>query len=171
MRAWCEKRGAMRTFKICRMDEVELLHSGFDPALFSTEGEETGPKMENGGGQAPLRIVLRFAPQMAYQVYDLFPHSTVIKEEDGSLTVRACAPDAEWLYSMLLQYGTNVRVLSPPQVRENCFAVRGRLFHFMNPIIYDTQMSAYFCYPECNLNWKGRSSWMKKFFARAAECR
>ena len=118
LRAWCEKRGARRTFKICRMDEVELLHSGFDPALFSTEGEETGPKMENEGGQAPLRIVLRFAPQMAYQVYDLFPHSTVIKEEDGSLTVRACVPDAEWLYSMLLQYGTNVRVLSPPQVRE-----------------------------------------------------
>lgn len=62
--------------------------------------------------------MLRFAPQMAYQVYDLFPHSAIIKEEDGSFTVRTYAPDAEWLYSMLLQYGANVRVLSPPQVRE-----------------------------------------------------
>ena len=94
LRAWCEKRGAMRTFKICRMDEVELLHEGFDPARLSTEGEEAGAKTDNGGDQPPLQIVLRFAPQMAYQVYDLFPHSAIIKEEDGSFTVRTYAPDA-----------------------------------------------------------------------------
>ena len=92
--------------------------------------------------------MLRFAPQMAYQVYDLFPHSAIIKEEDGSFTVRTYAPDAEWLYSMLLQYGANVRVLSRLRCVKDCSAACGRLFRFMSLAIYDTQMSAYFCYPE-----------------------
>ena len=61
LRAWCEKRGAMSTFKICRMDEVELLHEGLYPARLSTEGEEAGAKTDNGGDQPPLQIVLRFA--------------------------------------------------------------------------------------------------------------
>lgn len=118
LRAWCEKRGAMRTFKICRMDEARLTQEAFDPALFAAapKGGAQGPGGENG--QPPILVTLRFAPQMAYQVYDLFPHAAIAKEKGGSLVVRIHAPDAEWLYSLLLQYGTSVRVLSPPQVRE-----------------------------------------------------
>lgn len=117
LRAWCDKRGAMRTFKICRMDEARLTQETFDPAPLSAAPEREAQGQESEAGPL-LLITLRFAPQMGYQVYDLFPHAAIAKAEDGGLTVRIHAPDAEWLYSLLLQYGTSVCVLSPPQVRE-----------------------------------------------------
>ena len=70
---------------------------------------------------------------MAYQVYDLFPHSAIIKEEDGSFTVRTYAPDAEWLYSMLLQYGATSVSSARLRCVKDCSAACGRLFSLYEP--------------------------------------
>lgn len=119
LRAWCETRGAMRTFKICRIDEVSLTQERFEAALFNAAPEtQARQNPECEGWHPPLMITLRFVPQMAYQVYDTFCHDSIQTEEDGSLTVRIHVPDDDWIYGMLLQYGEHVRVLDPPQVRK-----------------------------------------------------
>lgn len=130
LRAWCEKRTAMRTFKVCRMDGVSLACERFDAGLFPAAPENGPHGAEAGEWRPPVLLTLRFAAKMAYQVYDQFSHDAIEKEADGSLIVRTHAPDDEWIYGMLLQYGANVRVLDPPLVRENLLARAREIISF-----------------------------------------
>ena len=60
---------------------------------------------------------LRFAPYMAYRVYDEFDQSCVARQEDGSLLVESVFPEDQWLYGYLLSFGAGVEVLSPDTLR------------------------------------------------------
>ena len=72
---------------------------------------------------------LRFAPHLAYRVYDEFDQGCVTRQPDGSLLVETVFPEDQWLYGYLLSFGAGVEVLAPGTLRRR-LAVLGREIYF-----------------------------------------
>ncbi|MEF2278539.1 WYL domain-containing protein [Deinococcus sp. YIM 134068] len=116
-------RGAVRTFKVSRMDHLARLPGGYEiPDSFNPRDYLTDAWGVIGGGQ-PITVRVRFAPEAAYRVREGgYPNTTLLPREDGSveLDIRAC-PDRSGLprelIPFLLGWGPRVEVLSPPHVR------------------------------------------------------
>ncbi len=108
LQGWCLAREAYRTFKVSRMLSLEDTRDTFDREL-------APPPIENDQVQTlvgvPVR--LRFAPWMAYRVYDEFDERCIRREEDGGLLVQISFPEDQWLYGYLLSFGAAVEVLEP----------------------------------------------------------
>jgi predicted DNA-binding transcriptional regulator YafY len=64
---------------------------------------------------------LRYSPRIARWIAEREGRDL---DEDGSLTMEHPLADLEWAVRHVLQYGPDVTVLEPPEVRE---AVRGKL--------------------------------------------
>lgn len=113
LQAYCPEKGDYRTFKVSRILKLTVLDEGF-------EGPLAPPPIETAGGPCPfcIRLRLRFAPAMAYRVYDEFDESCVTREPSGDLLVSVALPDDNWLYGYLLSFGAAAQVLEPPSVRQ-----------------------------------------------------
>lgn len=119
-------RDAYRTFRLSRILSADtdgpIFHRRLDP-----------PEVAFSGDLPPLFRVeanLRFAPHMAWRVYDEFDRSCVTVEEDGSLTVATALPDDARLEGYLLSFGVGMEVLAPAELREKvaaaALAIAGR---------------------------------------------
>ena len=119
LQAFDLEREDYRTFRLSRILSPtfagEVFHRRLDP-----------PDIEFSGEIPPLFRVearLRFAPYMAYRVYDEFDQSCVARQEDGSLLVESVFPEDQWLYGYLLSFGAGVEVLSPDTLRRRLAAL------------------------------------------------
>lgn len=65
-----------------------------------------------------VTCVLRFAPALAFRVYDEFDRGCVSHLPNGRLEVRASFPEDQWLYGYLLSFGAGVEVVSPAALRQ-----------------------------------------------------
>ena len=110
LKAFCTQKQNFRLFKLTRIIEWEVLEETFKPMEFPAYEEEIAQK-ENV-------IVLRFAREMAYRVYDEFDRNQVTRLENGDLEVVANMPENEWLIGYLLSFGTKVDVIQPEYFRE-----------------------------------------------------
>ncbi len=110
LKAFCTKRQELRTFKLCRILDVEILKEGFPYRSF--------PEQEEASEEDYPEIVLRFPGEMAYRVYDEFDRTQVARQENGDLVASAHMPVDEWLTGFLLSFGTQVEILSPAFLRE-----------------------------------------------------
>ena len=112
LQAFCLKRQDYRTFKISRMLRLTVLEE-------QSRQMPEPPPVEAGGSPPPflVSVTLRFAPWMAYRVYDEFDESCITAEEDGSFLVRVTFPEDQWLYGYLLSFGAAVEVLSPAALK------------------------------------------------------
>ena len=90
-----------------RLEPPDIDFSGEIPPLFRVEAR------------------LRFAPYMAYRVYDEFDQSCVTRQEDGTFVVETVFPEDQWLYGYLLSFGAGVEVLAPDALRRR-LAILGR---------------------------------------------
>lgn len=111
LQAWCRTRQAFRIFKLDRMKQVCLLNEpcgvhGAPPPIDHTEND-----------LPLLRLRLRFAPSVAFRVYDEFDPATVTSAPDGSLLADLEWPVETWGVGYLLSFGSNVEVIEPPAVR------------------------------------------------------
>ena len=113
LQAFDLEREDWRTFRLSRMLAPsftgEVFHRRLDP-----------PAVEFSGEIPPLFRVearLRFAPHMAYRVYNEFDEGCVSHQPDGSLLVEAVFPEDQWLYGYLLSFGAGVEVLAPDALR------------------------------------------------------
>ena len=93
-----------------RLDPPDIGFSGDIPPLFRVEAK------------------LRFAPYMAYRVYDEFDQGCVAPQEDGSLLVEAVFPEDQWLYGYLLSFGAGVEVLAPDALRRRLAALGWKIY-------------------------------------------
>ena len=75
-----------------------------------------------------VEVKLRFAPYMAYRVYDEFDQGCVTRREDGSLLVDAVFPEDQWLYGYLLSFGAGVEVLAPDALRRRLAVLGQEIF-------------------------------------------
>lgn len=113
LQAYCLLKNDYRIFKISRMLSVEATSDRFS--------EEFAPppiEPENFTSSDLVHLELCFAPHAAYRVYDEFDAGDVVKNEDGSFTVKVSFPNDYWLYGFLLSFGTAVKVVKPAIVRD-----------------------------------------------------
>lgn len=117
---WREPPGALRTFKLERIERVELLREGYDiPEDFSptdllkdawgiwfTEGE-------------PVEVVLKFGPRVARRVGESRWHRSeqVALLGDGSLLWRAWIAEPQEMMPWIRGWGADVEVLAPESMR------------------------------------------------------
>lgn len=112
IQAWCHTRQAFRTFKLSRMVQVRLC------------GDQTfarrpmPPLPEQAALEASVQpVMLRFAPEAAYRVYDEFDRAQIVSMPDGSLVVRTAWPPGTWGVSYVLSYGSAAEVVEPASLR------------------------------------------------------
>ena len=113
LQAWCLDREEFRTFRLSRMLEVTVTDQQFHRRL-------TPPDIPFSGEIPPMFRVdctLRFAPALAYRVYDEFSGDSITPLPDGRLEVRAVFPDESWLIGYLLSFGDGLEIAEPAGLR------------------------------------------------------
>ncbi len=110
LEAFCREKQALRTFKLTRILDLEVLEESFVRRVFPKSAEPSPEKYQ--------QITLRFPKEMAYRVYDEFHKTQVQRQENGELIVSAEMPEDPWLVGFLLSFGTQVEILSPASLKE-----------------------------------------------------
>ena len=127
---WREPPGALRTFKLERIQRIEELNrpyeipDSFDPreilanawGIWYTERE-------------PVEIVLRFHPRVAHRVRETQWHQSerVEEQEDGSLIWRAHVAEPQEMLPWVRGWGADVEALAPQELRETLMGEARRL--------------------------------------------
>lgn len=109
VKAYCTQKKAYRLFKLNRIIEWEVSQEKFAPMEFPVYDEKE---------QNNQRVILRFASNMAYRVYDEFERSQVKRLENQQLEVIAHMPVDEWLIGYLLSFAGQVEVIEPVEIRK-----------------------------------------------------
>ncbi len=113
---YCHLRDAPRTFRVDRIQSLELLSQSFQPP----DNFDIHAYLESKfGDQMVMRAKLRFRPEGAYVAISNRSIWEALEENpDGSVDVVLSAPDLPWLASISLSFATLVTVLEPPELRE-----------------------------------------------------
>lgn len=105
LKAYCTEKQDYRIFKLTRMIELEVLSDTFCKKTF--------PELDKMAGQVYSTIVLRFAKEISYRVYDEFDNTQISTDKNGDLIVSVEMPEDEWLIGYLLSFGTQVDIIEP----------------------------------------------------------
>jgi len=116
----CRPPGALRTFKVERIERVELLREeyvipeAFDPAELLKDAWGIWYT-----GQEPVEVVLRFSPRAARRVRETRWHRSeqVEAQEDGSLLWRGRIAEPLEMTPWVRGWGADVEVLAPEGLR------------------------------------------------------
>lgn len=116
LKAFARDREDYRLFKISRIEDVEILDETFDrelPELIEEEPHFT-----------TVELVLEISQKLAYRVYDEFERETITKQPNGDFLVKVEWPENDWIYSYILSFGEEAKVIFPDYVKHE---VRKRL--------------------------------------------
>jgi predicted DNA-binding transcriptional regulator YafY len=113
---FCRLREDYRIFRLSRMRDLELLKEAFVRRAESLE--KLDYRWTGRDDPSTIRLVLQFHPRVKARVQDYFQPSDIEYVSGGSLLVTASQPEEPWLYSMLLGYGADVRILEPVHVAQ-----------------------------------------------------
>lgn len=112
LQGFCLTRQAFRTFKLSRIQSLQVTGETFLPL------PQPPPIEDFAFNENYPEVRLRFPASLAFRVYDEFDSTSIQKEADGSLTVTARMPiDDGWLYGYLLSFGGAAQVLCPEQLK------------------------------------------------------
>lgn len=111
---FCHLREDFRLFKITRMTEVHALSQ---PFLREYSEAQRSAYLDEELLQADTEVKLWFSRRHAHRVYDVFEFAYIENKEDG-IYVTAAIPEDEWLYSFLLSFGENVKVIQPEYIKK-----------------------------------------------------
>jgi predicted DNA-binding transcriptional regulator YafY len=111
----CCLRADMRTFRVDRIEELELLENNYQvPDGFDVHEYLA----ENPWFPVQLRVRMRFSPQAARDAREEGSSWDTMEEApDGSLVVTFGATDLDWAARVVLWYGPDVTVLEPDALR------------------------------------------------------
>ena len=121
--AYCLKRQQPRVFRLSRILEAACTGERFDRqarlAQLEAQEEQPAPVLSN------VQLELRFSPSAASRLYDEYAAESILRNQDGSYTVRVTFPEDEWVYGHLLSFGDAVRVVAPERIgQELCVRAR-----------------------------------------------
>jgi predicted DNA-binding transcriptional regulator YafY len=111
---FCRLREDLRVFRLSRMRDLELLQETFVRRSDSL-GQLDYHRISHDAPSL-IRLMLQFHPRVKARVQDYFQHGDISYMPDGSLLVTATQPEDPWLYSALLGYGADLRILEPAHV-------------------------------------------------------
>jgi predicted DNA-binding transcriptional regulator YafY len=113
---YCRNRNGYRFFKVSRMKDLVVVKETFETREFQKEELPWESKWKN---QNPVQlIVMKFASKAKNLVEDYYDEEQIEYLQDGSLIVTVNYPEDEWLYGMILGYGSDVEVLEPNHIRD-----------------------------------------------------
>jgi proteasome accessory factor C len=113
LRAFDERSREVRVFRVDRIKKLEVTAETFQiPA-----GEELEKAEDITSPSGSIRVRLRFSPALAAWAEEqkIFVDR---KREKGCLVCSVQTDELAWLERELLKYGTEVEVLSPPELKE-----------------------------------------------------
>lgn len=111
LKAYCQQRNAMRTFKISRMKRLQVSEETFAP-------KDAAEKQDFVSPVSVGYFTMWIDASQAYRVYDSFEEEEITRLEDGSFIVKAVYPVDDWFYGSILSYGAHGKILNPPELRE-----------------------------------------------------
>ena len=119
-----ESREAVRTFKLQRILELSLTPDTFEPPEPRVVQEGLGRAWGVIADQEEVEVVLRFHPGIAGRVTETTWHPTeqVTREADGSVLWRCRVSGTLEIRRWILQWGAQVEVLEPPELRDEVAA-------------------------------------------------
>ena len=119
-----ETRDAIRTFKVERIGELALTPRTFEPHK-GTIDQAMRSAWDIISDQPETRVVLRFEPAVAARVRETtwHPSEQVEVEADGSLRWRATVAGTIEIRVWILQWGHQVEVLEPAELRDEVAAI------------------------------------------------
>jgi proteasome accessory factor B len=119
-----ESREAVRTFKLQRILELSLTPDTFEPPEPRVVQEGLGRAWGVIADQEEVEVVLRFDPDIAGRVTETTWHPTeqVTREADGSVLWRCRVSGTLEIRRWILQWGAQVEVLEPPELRDEVAA-------------------------------------------------
>jgi len=114
-----ESRGAVRTFKLQRVLELSIAPETFEPPDPALVQEGLDRAWGVIADQEEVEVELRFDAEIAGLVTETTWHPTeqVTREADGSIVWRARVPGTLEIRRWILQWGAQVEVLAPPELR------------------------------------------------------
>jgi proteasome accessory factor C len=112
--AWCHLAGARRTFRLDRIDAVEVLE---EPRTRPDEPPRELGKELFEGSPDDLEAVLRLG-RSARWVAGYYPVESVVEGPGDTLDVTLRAGDPRWLVRLVLGLAPDVTVLSPAEIAD-----------------------------------------------------
>jgi predicted DNA-binding transcriptional regulator YafY len=122
--AFCEKRDALRVFRMDRILEATLSDGEFEvPPDFSlvVHLKDGAPFVTE---KPPREMNVRYSPKIARWIAE---REELEMAADGSLTVTRPLSDHGWAIRHVLQYGAEAEVIEPESVREEIRTALGRM--------------------------------------------
>lgn len=127
--AFCRSRNAMRLFKLLRMKRMELLPETFTPRpeAYTEDVNSCGePKDDKSVTSASdndvilkeKAIEIHIAKSEAYRIYDRFEEEEITVLEDGSFLIKIDWIQDDWLWGLILSFGSAAEVTAPKEARE-----------------------------------------------------
>ena len=116
LRAYCQKRNAMRLFKVFRMKRIQVLDERFE--VISREYKEDFCNSEDKKIIESTEIILQIDKKEAYRIYDRFGEEDIKILLNGDFRVTINCPVDDWLYGLILSFGPSAKVISPEFVKE-----------------------------------------------------
>jgi proteasome accessory factor B len=115
-----ESREAVRTFKLQRILELSLAVETFEPPDPAVVQDGLGRAWGVITDQEEVDVQLHFDAAVASRVGETTWHPTeqITREADGSLTWRARVPGTLEIRRWILEWGAQVEVIEPPELRE-----------------------------------------------------
>lgn len=131
LRAYCRERQDVRTFKLFRMQRLEVQEETFVPKKEymeesvesletdkSTTVETQSDKEESNQPEFPVTsLTIWIDKKEAYRIYDRFDESELEVLPDGNYLAHCAYPLDEWVYSLILWFGPSAKVLEPEFIR------------------------------------------------------
>ena len=112
----CHRRREVRTFRVDRIEEIDLLGEIFEPPK-DFDARSFLAKDFQGSPQVQAKI--RFRAQHARLARLNRPYWDFLDDQpDGSVIAGLSAPDMNWAVSSVLAYGPIVEVLEPLELRD-----------------------------------------------------
>jgi len=110
---WCRVRQDFRFFRISRMEKLALQTKTFTFREYGDSDWEPDRKVREGEN-----IHINVSKEGALKAREFFSDQHMEELPDGSLDINVPFPADEWLYSYLLGYGASLKVLHPPELKE-----------------------------------------------------
>jgi predicted DNA-binding transcriptional regulator YafY len=122
---WDETRGAIRTFKLERIEEVTLTAAVFEPPPDGTIETTFKRAWDIIADQPDVDVLLRFSPAVAGRVAETgwHPSQRLEPADDGSLRWRARVSGTLEIRSWILGWGSDVEVLEPAELRDEIASI------------------------------------------------
>jgi len=109
----CRTRQDLRTFRISRMKSLVTSDETFERRT----GAETEKDVSTEEETRWVTLRLRFQPKVLHRLYDDYDEDAIIENPDGTYEITTALPEEEWIYTHILSFGANVKVIEPEHVR------------------------------------------------------